>query len=196
MDKCAEVLAKEPLKQWTYGGSKRQIVVKQSVIHIHGTLNEFPVLGVNDPSQIKNKELLSVPQFSEMMIKPQSVEAIGQLWHNQAVKAIEESQIICIMGMSLGDSDSIWWQRIMSWLKENTSRRLLIFWHTAAPMNGRSVFRHAREVAEAKSKIADYSDFTEDVLKSIKERIHVVLNTKKFLKVSFTETPKVGMIVE
>lgn len=186
LDKCVEILAKEPLRQWTYSKTQ-EMKVNRSVIHVNGTSNKFPILGVNDPTQIKNQQLLSVPQFSEIMIKSQSVKAIGELWYNQTKKTIDESQIICIMGMSLGDSDAIWWERIMSWLKIGNARHLLIFWHTTIPINGRSILKHTREIAQIKSKIIDYSDLTEDLKKAVSGRIHVVLNTKKVLQISLDE---------
>lgn len=193
LDKCVEVLAKEPLKRWTYATTK-EMRVNKSVIHIHGTSSKFPILGVNDPTQIENQELLSVPQFSEMMIKSQSVKAIGELWHKLAKQIIEDSRIICILGMSLGCTDAKWWQQIMSWLKNGNTRRLIIFWHTDIPLNGLSIFKHTREIAQIKSKITGYSDYSEDVIKSISERIHVVINTNKVLQITLTDKNKIAIV--
>lgn len=195
IDKCAEVLAASPLKAWAYGNSSklRRLKVNQTVIHIHGTSDEFPILGMNDSSQIVNQDLLSVPYFAEMLIKPQGVAAVERLWHVQAENIIASSQIICIFGMSLGDSDSRWWQLIMDWLRDNYNTHLIIFWHTDIELNRISAFRYAREVDKVKAKFTKYSDYEENVIKSIKERIHVVFNPKHFLQVEF-ERPLIGAV--
>lgn len=193
IDRCAEALSERSLREWSYGSAVRRLSVSKTVVHIHGTSEEFPILGVNDPTQIANQELLSVPYFSEMLIKPKGVEATGQLWHTQAESIINSSRIICILGMSLGDSDSRWWQLIMNWIISNMNNHLIIFWHTDVEVDRISVFRYAREIAEVKAKITHYSNYGSDIIQSINERIHIVFNSKQFLRVEF-ESPTIEAV--
>ncbi len=127
------------------------------------------------------------------MIKSQSVEIIGQLWHEKAKKMINDSNIICIYGMSMGITDTIWFSQIMDWLKANDSRQLIIFWHTNSPSNGRSVWKFWKNKQEARERITDFSDLTDEQIEQLSLRIHIIENSKNVLRVKLkeaTETPK------
>lgn len=191
LDKCIEKISSSPLKQWEHSGTNRKAYVKSNVLHIHGTSNEYPVLGVNDKLQIANQELLSEPQFCDVMIKPQSVTSIGQLWHTDADKLIENSQIICIWGMSLGSSDSLWWNRINKWLKANSNRHLVVFWYTKDMPNNRSILKYNRVVSQIKNIMTSYSGFSDNENEIIRKRTHVVINTKSVLRTTLPLAHKV-----
>ena len=180
-------IAKKPLKTWQYSGSTRSFTINSNIIHMHGTSAQYPILGVNDASQIANQELLKVPNFSKIMIKPESVNAIGQLWHSEAEAMIAKSKIVCVFGMSLGESDSKWWNKILRWLKENSSRHLVIYWYTKNPPNGISVLKELEEQRSAKETLYKFLDLSENEIKNIEPRIHVVLNTKKILNISLNK---------
>ena len=182
LDKCVSLLSETTLREWLCDGKRCLFYVKPEVIHIHGTLNEFPILGVNDRFQISNYSFLSEPDFVNAMIKADSVEAVGQLWHEDTIKAIEDSKIICILGMSLGESDAMWWEKIMNWLRDSPDRHLLIFWHTKTPNIKQSIRKHTNEVRKVKNIILEYAPSVDT--KAIEERIHVVINTNKILKIN------------
>lgn len=40
---------------------------------------------------------------------------------------IYDSFIICIFGMSIGNTDKMWWEKIIDWLKVNGDNKLIIF---------------------------------------------------------------------
>lgn len=177
-------LAKTPLKQWSTSNGTRKMEVNKKIIHMHGTSTEYPILGVDNASQIANQDLLSIPNFAEIMIKPQSVNAIGQLWHNEAQATISKSTIIGVFGMSLGESDAKWWTTIIKWLKENASRHLIVFWYTKNPPNGISVFRKLEETKKAKDTLFKYFDLSPSDVKNIESRIHIAINTKNVLNIN------------
>ena len=86
--------------------------------------------------------------------------------------------------MSLGETDSIWWNKIADWLKADGARQLIIFWHTKTPPNGRSVYRYVSEKNKVIERFTQYSSFTKEDIDRISNRIHVVYNTEKVLRVS------------
>ncbi|MDD4312530.1 MAG: AbiH family protein, partial [Eubacteriales bacterium] len=101
-----------------------------SIVYVHGDRRNPPlVFGVDNESQVANKDLLALPRFSRSIIKPDGNKQI----RNRVVKAcsetIEKSLIICVYGMSIGVTDTIWWKRILEWLKENPSHQLVQFAH-------------------------------------------------------------------
>lgn len=181
LDRVVEELSKEPLKRWSVTGGARYMGVNKKVIHMHGMLANYPVLGVDNATQIANQELLSVPNFTDVLLKPQSVNSIGQLWHSEAQEIISKSRIIGIFGMSIGESDAKWWNAIIKWLRDNHSRHLIIFWYTSNPPNGISIFRKLAETQKAKDVLYKYSELTPDEIKNISPRIHIAINTKNVL---------------
>lgn len=195
LDRCIDKIADTPLDQWEHNGRKQYIKINPQILHIHGTSNEYPILGISDEAQVANQKLLSVPDFGNVMIKSQSVASIGQPWYTQADSMLEKSQIICIWGMSLGLSDSKWWNRITKWLKAKKERHLIIFWYTKTPPSKRSVLQYNRQTDMVKNCMLDYSSFTSSEASEIKNQIHVVFNTDKVLKVSLAPIPAKELIL-
>ena len=187
LDKIVDALAKSPLKQWAAGTVARRLDVSKKIIHMHGRLTEYPALGIDNPAQIVNQDLLSVPNFTDVLVKPQSVNAIGELWHSEAQEIIAKSKIIGIFGMSIGESDAKWWNLIVRWLKDNPARRLIIFWYTKNPPNGISILRKLEETKKAKDTLYKYSQLSPEEIKSIAPRIHIAINTKKVLNLSLNK---------
>lgn len=181
LDRVVEELSKTPLKQWSIANGTRNMNVNKKIIHMHGTSMAYPVLGVDNEMQIANQDFLSVPNFNEVLLKPQSVNAIGELWHSEAEELISKSKIVGIFGMSIGESDAKWWNTIIKWLKENPARHLIIFWYSKNPPNGISIYRKLEETQKAKATLYKHSALTPDEIKNISKRIHIAINTKSVL---------------
>ena len=172
--------------------------INENIIHIHGTTDEYPTIGVNDISQIKNQELLSENLFQETMIKPENIPSNGYFWHQNAISQIQDSGIICIFGMSLGKTDLYWWQLIIKKLIEDSDCRLIIFSYAHNPLNKISSRKMKEATTKIKSEFISDMDLSEDDTKNVLERIHVVFNSKKVLNthLSLDETEKVCSNVE
>lgn len=181
LDNIVSKISQSPLHQWTKQGSLRKMTVNKNIVHMHGTSNAYPVLGVDNATQIANQDLLSIPNFAEVMIKPQSVNAIGELWHTEAKTLISQSKIIGIFGMSLGESDATWWQSVLKWLKADSTRHLIVYWYTRNPPNGISIVRKLEETKKAKDKLFSYLQLTDEELKNVQPRVHIAINTTKVL---------------
>lgn len=98
------------------------------IIHIHGTTNEEMILGVNDESQIQNDYLKTENIFLDTFIKERMNNSIGQRKTENAISIINDSHIICIFGMSIGNTDRMWWEELIKWLGSNESNKLVIYW--------------------------------------------------------------------
>ncbi len=103
------------------------------VIYVHGELGNPILLGVNDYGQVINPNLVKNKNFKYRYVKPIVNKALGEQQDQEAQKVINESDIIFIYGMSLGESDKIWWQQIMKWLLVNIENKrehfLIVFWY-------------------------------------------------------------------
>ena len=187
LDVCVKEVSKQSLSTWQYNGSAHAMSVTPSVIHAHGMINHYPILGVFDESQIENKDLLAHPGFAEVMIKSQGIRAMGEYWYSETEKSINNSKVVCVWGMSLGETDAYWWKKIITWLKEVADRHLVIFWHTKNPPNQISIFRSIRGKRDVVNLLASFSNLSEDEINTIKNRIHVVFNTERVLRISFSK---------
>lgn len=86
--------------------------ILRSIRHIHLSLNDTDViLGVNDESQIENKDLV-VPEVFDLLIKPHINEQLGTLVDVECRNLIREANLICLFGVSIGDTDKCWWKEI------------------------------------------------------------------------------------
>ena len=187
LDRCVEQLSQKGFTAWHdhEKGVSSPGAVLQPVIHAHGTLQYFPIFGVNDESQV-NKELLSVPYFVETMIKPQAVSAIDEDWHSDAMGIIDDSSIICIYGMSMGMTDAQWFIRILVWLNGDEKRRVIVYWYSDDPSNGIDLPKYVRNKNEAQEALLKFAPegMNKDYLK---KRIYFIENTKNVLKIRLTK---------
>lgn len=187
LERIISKLPSEPFAKWNTYGTIYTYQINRDVLHVHGTTNDFPVLGVNDESQIVNKDLLETPQFKEMVCKADSVRALGKRWHQEAEEQISKSKFVCIMGMSLGDSDAKWWRKLGEWLRADKNRHLIIYWFEKEPPNGVSIRKELQYKEKAKNRLLSFSSFPDEENERLKNRIHVVINTKRFLKLQKTQ---------
>lgn len=197
LDRCISSFIDKPLDVWRDAMQRQySFTINFPVIHAHGLLERHPVFGVNDESQIANKELLSIPEFANLMIKPKCVEELGEFWHDDIKKVINDSTIICILGMSMGITDTLWFEKIIRWLQNDNSKHLILFWHTDDPSDNRSNMRFFENRRLAKAKITDYSDCTREQINELDKRIHVVENTEHVLQVNLNKKADNALLSE
>lgn len=98
------------------------------IVHIHGFIGDRMVLGVNDPSQIKNKNWQSNKRFLRRYVKPQHNDTYKLDHERLSYELISNSHVICLFGVSIGDTDKLWWGKIANRLETSSSIRLIIFY--------------------------------------------------------------------
>lgn len=112
------VLGLEPTITYHYDGC----------IHIHHALSTNDIiLGVDNTDQIANKELAKEENIRNILVKPQTNQVLGTLVDRQCKDLIANSDIISIYGVSLGETDTTWWQEIGKRIKNNLDVRVLYF---------------------------------------------------------------------
>lgn len=184
LDKCVSVLAQDPpLKTWNPGNGNRSFKVNPDVIHVHGQLEQYPIMGVNDKTQVKNQEVLK-NNVDTAIIKPLCNQALGELWQETALTQINNSRIICIFGLSLGPTDAIWWEKITLWLKDNQNRLLIIYWHTGEIIDQINIYNRIQKISEVQHKILGFANLEETEIDGLSKRIHVIFNTEKVLRIN------------
>lgn len=107
------------------GGAKSNLL--GTLLHVHGTLNEEMILGVDDIDQVNSAFLKNDTEFLNTFIKRRMNDSIGQRKTEHVRKLIEESHIICIFGMSIGITDKMWWEEIVNWLNTSDRNKLVVY---------------------------------------------------------------------
>ena len=166
----------------SHSGQNRKHSIGE-VHHVHGSLMEGVVLGVNDETQINNELLRQNTLFKNTFLKSNINSEMGQRRTERAEEMIDKSQIICIFGMSMGITDKRWWKKIISWLSASTDRRLIIYTRADEKRFKRKI---PTLVIREKEKIRrefwekGNENQSDGVYEQIRTKIWVVFNSKIF----------------
>lgn len=171
LEKCLEAAAEQSVDGlWPEIG--------KTVLHIHGTTKSGDiVLGVNDEGQIANKEFRNNSLDRQRFIKEEIIEHNGNTNKERACKIIDSSSIICIFGMSIGQTDKTWWQYIAKWLQDDKNRRLIIF---AKDGNTSAVSKYFNECENEIKDRLKYNGELANMWKQIEQQIYVKVNAEIF----------------
>lgn len=150
-----------------------------NVHHIHGTLDGDLILGLNDVSQIDNPDLQSDNRLADYIVKAEVNEALGEQRIENAKRIIDNSDYIGVYGMSLGDTDLMWWQYILEWLTKKDTRRLVLYVY-APPSDNPSGQEKLRRINMCKDVFLSQSGADTDTAAKVRGQIIVVIRSKIF----------------
>lgn len=162
---------------------KRTSVVMNCPIHIHGTLDEGVILGIDNIEQLKNMKYQLSISGKRTFIKPFSNECYDSNRVDLAQKLILNSSIICIYGFSMGESDKVWVDMIKNWLLEDTNHHLFVNQYDTKKYN-RYDYDEIMDVEDEKKEIIlKLLGIEEDVLDQIHIPVSYDIFNIKFEKV-------------
>lgn len=102
-------------------------------LNVHGQLDDFPILGVDNPSQIANENYRDDPDILELMVKGEIDKKLGRDWRTEAREIIKNSDKIYVYGASMGDTDEFWWKEIAHWFEADFGQhQLALYCHPNA----------------------------------------------------------------
>lgn len=105
-------------------------------LHIHGTLDNGIVLGIDNEDQLSSDVKFDKSiRLTRSFIKPFFNTIIDPDFVHKVKETIQNSSVICIYGLSLGQSDLTWIQLIIEWLKSSPSHHLVYFKHSDKEVN-------------------------------------------------------------
>ena len=146
------------------------------MVHIHGTVDSYPLIGVNDKMQIKNEQLRENEEVQECLIKPKLNEMLAHSIDGRAVSLIKNATVICIFGHSLGDSDNMWWELVGVRLKSDSIVIYFVYnpQEDARPQELNNIRR------KYKNKLLSKTNLTKEEKDIAFEKIYIALNTDMF----------------
>ncbi len=169
--KCLEVTKVNKTKELKYNIG--------NIINVHGKCDFYPIIGVNDISQIKNKTLANDPTFVSRIVKPTINQLLGYNNEIDARNIISRSAIIVIYGMSMGKTDALWWDTIVQWLNASPEFQLVLFdydpdFQTTVP------FDWIDKNETIKNKILSFNTQKNINTNALKDRIHIAVHKNIF----------------
>ena len=145
--------------------------------HIHGYTDDRMVMGVNDISQIANTDFHEMDDILDSLVKTNCNKAHDHKIDALFAEEIQSSNLICIYGSSIGDTDKCWWQLIGKRLKEDC--RLIIF-SQGKEVKQREVHKNNRTANHVKNLFLDKTELSEKEKLEVSSKIYVGINTKMF----------------
>ncbi len=161
------------------------------ILHIHGESPLNMVLGVNDISQINNNVFVKNSDILDAIVKADCNDAMGHLVDGKCIDVINNSNLICLFGVSLGNTDKRWWNFIAKSLTK-VDCRLIYFSYDNKGLDHNSMLRgiHTRY----KNKFLSHMDLDDNSKKILADRIFVVHNSDFFkVKVIEEKTAKLAI---
>lgn len=167
IDSCADIL-KESLKN----DGNRKV---GGVFHIHGYVEENMIMGIDNPSQISNPVFVNDLDIIREIVKPEQNKEAKTNYEKGVVSTINASHIICIYGMSIGETDRKWWTAISKWLVSDPNRLLVVLGHDDK-YDKRFAHSQRKVVTSLVDKFLDNTDLDDNQKEKIRDRVLVGMN--------------------
>lgn len=145
------------------------------IIHIHG-LSNAPLIGVNDVSQIGNDLFRDDVDAQEFLLKPKINEAVGHLNDKKSLNHISQANLIYLFGVSLGETDKLWWEAVGERLKHDC--RIIYFVYNPDERPRPNELTRIRK--KYKEFLLSKTQLTPEERKMAFDKIFIVLNSDMF----------------
>lgn len=149
----------------------------RNIYHIHGVLSDEILVGVNDISQIKNETFRDNPDAVEILVKPKTNEMFDTLITRRCQNVIENSNLICLFGLSIGDTDKMWWKYIGNRLFGGNGPAKMIIFHKGDEV---SRFKSGVIRRERQQHFLEQAGWTKADASTVADKIFVAYNTDCF----------------
>lgn len=159
------------------GLKNNKTVILKGVEHIHGFIDERPVLGVNGVDQIRNEEFRQSQEVIEVIVKPIYNQELGHTRDDYCVQQINNANLICVFGSSIGETDKKWWSEIGN--RVGDACRLIIFKRAPATTPTRPIIE-VRERRYIVDKFLSMTNLSEQEKENAKQSIYVGINADIF----------------
>lgn len=172
VDKCAKILN-------SYLRSHEKIRVVDDIVHVHGYIDEYMIVGVNDPSQIINSDFAQDEDIVKLLVKPKQNQLGRTEYEKNAKKVIDKSNMICVYGMSIGSTDKLWWDYLTKWLLKKEDNLLVILKHDSKCKRRLSHIINGI-VEKTRNELFENSSLSDEEKDKISKRIIIDVNKDVF----------------
>ena len=132
-------------------------------------------MGIDNPSQISNPVFVNDLDIIREIVKPEQNKESKTNYEKGVISTINASHIICIYGMSIGETDRKWWTAISKWLVSDPNRLLVILGHDDK-YDKRFAHSQRKVVTSLVDKFLDNTDLDDNQKEKIRDRVLVGMN--------------------
>lgn len=150
--------------------------ILNNIIHIHGSVDD-PILGVNDKTQIANENLREDIRVQNYLIKPLMNQSLRHLNDNKTKEIINNSHLICLYGLSLGDTDKTWWELIGKRLLDGVMLILFVYDKDTKRIPARKNEIRRRDWQD---KFMNIANIPKESFEKVRNRIMITFNSPIF----------------
>lgn len=145
-------------------------------IYAHGTLDKNLIIGINDYSQISS--FFSKEQASDF-IKEDNLKECRDDMYNRNCEIINSSDLICIFGMSIGETDKLLWQTVA---KHSLEQNIPIIIYNYNPEIKKAVVpRLKKTFRKIENDFISKADIADDAEEKLRKNIHIVVGKNEGL---------------
>lgn len=156
-----------------------QSVTFRRICHIHHTLEDNILLGVNDETQIENEAFRTDQRLKEYMIKPETNKMLKDGIDEDCTNLINNTNVFVLFGVSMGETDRKWWELIAEHTINVNNSIILICEFNSKLKGGRDLGANERYV---KSKFISQTqtNIPKEQEENLKSKIYVSINGNMF----------------
>lgn len=159
--------------------SHAQSISSIEIEHIHGFIESRLILGVNDTSQISNDIFHKDTKIADRYIKSECNKVYGLEHDEKCQKWLESADLICLFGLSIGDTDKKWWEILGEKIKEKC--KLIMFeYNPTKKFNGNQGPARKDAVEAVKDKFLSKTSLDEGLKGKARNNIYVGYNVEMF----------------
>lgn len=149
----------------------------KSILHLHGYHDEGMIFGVDDHDQIVNEKFREILEVRESLVKPYCNSVSGFTVDRDCKTQIQNANLICVFGCSLGITDSTWWDLIGQQLKQDC--RLILFMR-GKEINKRRYQMRLEQVRNIQELFLSRTKLSAEERVAVKKNILVAINAEIF----------------
>ncbi|EMF0260810.1 hypothetical protein V1268_001089 [Enterococcus hirae] len=150
----------------------------KAIINVHGVIDRFLTLGLNDESQLAT-DFFERDDLNDLL-KPDSLANSREYRRRNAENVIENSDIIVIFGMSIGSTDKHWWEKIAEVLLKAKNKKLIIHLYEKEPsyLSSRKVRLRRKKKEDEFLSHLDNLDLSDEKISQLRKQIYIVTNSQ------------------
>ncbi len=148
----------------------------RTVLSVHGNTKTGFILGLNDSTQIHNDALRNHPKLLKHLIKREQIKVMNRGNVSTNIDNIlYNSDVIYVYGMSIGETDNMYWDSICQWLNKTDKHILIVnkFEPNFSAINMGGIAVNEEDVLKLLEKHGASS-------KALENQIHYITNSTVF----------------
>lgn len=144
------------------------------VLHIHGSLSKNDIiLGMDNVKQLPIVPFTFSERSERAFIKPTFNRQYDEVRFAQAITWIQSSSVICVYGLSLGESDFTWRDSIVKWLMEKDSHHLFLYEYDYSSLSHLTADEKMDDEEDAKQELLTAWNISDELRPKLAEQIHI-----------------------